>query len=132
MNFFFINFRDPDHHRFSKVLCLKQELESKFQSWRKQVLQVQMKSLEMAEKRARLYLDQRSLRVRSETRSRRAKHQALLKKVEEDEDSRKNATLQHLSARMSLFDQWQIKRKQEHHDIMQKVQKAASLRQAIL
>ena len=124
--------RGPDHHRFSKVLNLKQELESKFQSWRKQVLEVQMKSLEMAENRARLFLNQRSLRVRSETRTRRAKHEALLKKVEENEDSRKNATLQHLSARMSLFDQWQIKRKQEHHDIMQKVQKAANLRQAIL
>ena len=91
-----------------------------------------MKSLEVAEKRARLFLDQRTLRVRSETRSRRAKHEALLRKIEEDEDSRKSLALQKFSARMSLFDQWQIKRKQEHQDIMQKVQKAASLRQAIL
>ena len=65
-----------------KVLKLKEELEAKLDSWRKQLLQVQTMSIRKAEERFKMALQKKKTKVATDTVNRTNKHNLLFDKVQ--------------------------------------------------
>ena len=112
-------------------MALREELEMKFQVWRKQVFRLHCQSLENAENRAKELLRSKSLRIAEKNRTRTRIHAKSLERISLEKDEQNQEQLRKLKKRMTLIDQWKAKRNAEHKEIMKKARKAAELRQII-
>ena len=114
-----------------KVMRLKEELDQKLDQWRKRLLDVQMKSILSAEKRARSILEQKQEKLASEIRLRVDRHGETFKKVLEDKS--KKAIEHQTNAQHKLTAAQKFKEEQERalKRVLALARKAAELRDTI-
>merc|ERR1712115_648695 len=94
-NFSFLN-RLARALQSEKVLKLKEELEAKLDSWRKQLLQVQTMSIRKAEERFKMALQKKKTKVATDTVNRANKHNLLFDKVKQELIQRQLSSRMHI------------------------------------
>ena len=90
--------------KYLKVIRLKEELDRKFDEWRKRLLDVQKQSIRSAEERVVAALEKRRENLMSEMKHRKEKHEQTFQKVMEIEhnkleDNKKTIMLKNEKAR---------------------------------
>ena len=117
--------------KYLKVIRLKEELDRKFDEWRKRLLDVQKQSIRSAEERVVAALEKRRENLMSEMKHRKEKHEQTFQKVMEIEhnkleDNKKTIMLKNEKARK--FKQEQEKALERSRAL---ARKTAELRDAI-
>ena len=117
--------------KYLKVIRLKEELDRKFDEWRKRLLDVQKQSIRSAEERVVAALEKRRENLMSEWKHRKEKHEQTFQKVMEIEhnkleDNKKTIMLKNEKARK--FKQEQEKALERSRAV---ARKTAELRDAI-
>ena len=117
--------------KYLKVIRLKEELDRKFDEWRKRLLDVQKQSIRSAEERVVAALEKRRENLMSEMKNRKEKHEQTFQKVMEIEhnkleDNKKTIMLKNEKARK--FKQEQEKALERSRAL---ARKTAELRDAI-
>ena len=117
--------------KYLKVIRLKEELDRKFDEWRKRLLDVQKQSIRSAEERVVAALEKRRENLMSEMKHRKEKHEQTFQKVMEIEhnkleDNKKSIMLKNEKARK--FKQEQEKALERSRAL---ARKTAELRDAI-
>ena len=74
--------------KYLKVIRLKEELDRKFDEWRKRLLDVQKQSIRSAEERVVAALEKRRENLMSEMKHRKEKHEQTFQKVMEIEHNK--------------------------------------------
>lgn len=117
--------------KYLKVIRLKEELDRKFDEWRKRLLDVQKQSIRSAEERVVAALEKRRENLMSEMKHRKEKHEQTFQKVMEIEhnkveDNKKTIMLKNEKAQK--FKQEQEKALERSRAL---ARKTAELRDAI-
>jgi len=89
------------------------------------------RSIRAAEERAQLVLSQRKLRIASEVRERRQRHEEARQKVRQIDESLESQKLKNLVEKKSKIEKWSEERNLAMEKSRQLAQKTAELRQAI-
>lgn len=95
------------------------------------VLEIQCKSLEKAELLAKRLLEQRRLRLASETRERQSRQKERFNQVQIEFDDWRSQQMELYKAKLALHDRAVAKKRREHLDTMVKAKRAADLRQLV-
>ena len=117
--------------KYLKVIRLKEELDRKFDEWRKRLLDVQKQSIRSAEERVVAALEKRRENLMSEMKHRKEKHEQTFQKVMEIEHNR----LEDNKKTIMLKNEKAQKFKQEQEKALERSRalapKTAELRDAI-
>ena len=117
--------------KYLKVIRLKEELDRKFDEWRKRLLDVQKKSIRSAEERVVAALEKRRENLMSEMKHRKEKHEQTFQKVMEIEHNK----LEDNKKTIMLKNEKAQKFKQEQEKALERsralARKTAELRDAI-
>ena len=117
--------------KYLKVIRLKEELDRKFDEWRKRLLDVQKQSIRSAEERVVAALEKRRENLMSEMKHRKEKHEQTFQKVMEIEHNR----LEDNKKTIMLKNEKAQKFKQEQEKALERsralARKTAELRDAI-
>ena len=117
--------------KYLKVIRLKEELDRKFDEWRKRLLDVQKQSIRMAEERVVAALEKRRENLISEMKHRKEKHEKTFQKVMEIEHNK----LEDNKKTIMLKNEKAQKFKQEQEKALERsralARKTAELRDAI-
>ena len=117
--------------KYLKVIRLKEELDRKFDEWRKRLLDVQKQSIRSAEERVVAALEKRRENLMSEMKNRKEKHEQTFQKVMEIEHNK----LEDNKKTIMLKNEKAQKFKQEQEKALERsralARKTAELRDAI-
>ena len=117
--------------KYLKVIRLKEELDRKFDEWRKRLLDVQKQSIRSAEERVVAALEKRRENLMSEMKHRKEKHEQTFQKVMEIEHNK----LEDNKKTIMLKNEKAQKFKQEQEKALERsralARKTAELRDAI-
>ena len=117
--------------KYLKVIRLKEELDRKFDEWRKRLLDVQKQSIRSAEERVVAALEKRRENLMSEMKHRKEKHERTFQKVIEIEHNK----LEDNKKTIMLKNEKAQKFKQEQEKALERsralARKTAELRDAI-
>ena len=117
--------------KYLKVIRLKEELDRKFDEWRKRLLDVQKQSIRSAEERVVAALEKRRENLISEMKHRKEKHEQTFQKVMEIEHNK----LEDNKKTIMLKNEKAQKFKQEQEKALERsralARKTAELRDAI-
>ncbi len=100
-----------------------------YETWN--ICDVIFRSIRAAEERAQLVLSQRKLRIASEVRERRQRHEEARQKVRQIDESLESQKLKNLVEKKSKIEKWSEERNLAMEKSRQLAQKTAELRQAI-
>ncbi len=100
-----------------------------YETWN--ISDVIFRSIRAAEERAQLVLSQRKLRIASEVRERRQRHEEARQKVRQIDESLESQKLKNLVEKKSKIEKWSEERNLAMEKSRQLAQKTAELRQAI-
>jgi len=114
-----------------KVLKLKEELEAKLDSWRKQLLQVQSMSIRKAEERFKMALQKKKTKVATDTVNRTNKHNLLFDKVKQELIQRELSSRMQIQEKMSRSDDICRKKAEALQRSRNLAARGAELRQAL-
>ena len=121
-------FRPKKYH---KVLNLRAELEEKLDSWRQQVLKIQMESLERAEEQAKQMIKVKKAKIMEANKEKFEKHAKTLEKLNKTQCKQRLQRSQSLKIKLANHEEWVAQKQKQHLDTLKKAHKAAELRQTI-
>ena len=89
-------------------------------------------SIQKAETRANQILDLKKSRIAAENQNRLNRHAKSLEKIIVQEEIKQDQTIHRLKSRMTLFDKFKAKKRDEHKEVIKRARRAAELRQVIM
>ena len=126
-----MNIRISRAIKYVKVLQLKEELDRKFDEWRKRLLDVQKQSIRTAEERVVQALEKRRHNLMSEMKLRTEKHEKTFQKILEIKNNKLAANQKSIMVKYEKADKFKEEQEKALERSRALARKTAELRDAI-